>query len=94
MKELEFCISQKKMGPISASLYLTDEDEVTVDGIFHDDEKEMDYPGPHYQIAIVPPELVKIKNEQPQRYLHTVKWRDFIRGLWKVVQDNPWFRYQ
>lgn len=89
----EICISEKKIGPIFAALYLTDIDTVKVNGTFHDEERDKDYPGPVYEIAELTDELLAIKKEQPQRYLRTAKWRNFIKNLWKTVEDNPWFRY-
>ena len=88
------CISEKNWGPIHASLYITDENTIVVGGVFHDEENDKIYPGPEYQLSTVPDELVAIQQEQPNRYLNTLKWRKFITGLWKSVQDNPWFRYQ
>lgn len=90
---VELCISEKTWGPIYAALYVTDTNTICVKGIFHDDERHKDYPGPEYEIAGVSEELIAIKKERPHRYLRNPKWRNFVQGLWKTVQDNPWFRY-
>ena len=90
---VDLCISEKKWGPINAALYLTDRNTIIVKGVFFDEERNKEYPGPNYEVAQLAPELIDIKNDQPQRYLRTAKWRRFIRELWKIVEDNPWFRY-
>lgn len=91
--EKELCLSEKKWGPIIASLYVTNENTITVNGVFHDEEKHMDYPGPNYEVGKIPQDLIAIKTDTPHMYVHTKKWQTYIRGLWKIVQDNPWFRY-
>ena len=90
---VELCISEKKWGPIYAALYVTDLNTIRVRGIYHDEERNKDYTGPEYEISGLSEELIAIKKEQPQRYLRNSKWRNFVQGLWKTVQDNPWFRY-
>jgi len=89
----ELSISEKTWGPITAALYVTDRNQVIVSGSYHDEESKRDYPGPTYEIMFVPQELVNLKQAHPYCYIHSAKWQNFIRDLWKIVQDDPWFRY-
>ncbi len=89
----ELSISEKTWGPITAALYVTDRNTIIVHGSYHDEDINRDYQGPTYEIAVIPQELASLKQERPHRYIHSAGWQCFIRGLWKIVQDNPWFRY-
>lgn len=85
-------IATKTWGPIIASLYRENEN-IRVIGTFFDDEKDVTYPGPNYIIAKVTEELMEDVKESPERYHNLPKWQKYIRQLWPIVKDNPWFGY-
>lgn len=87
-------ISQKNWGPFYASLYVTDENTIIVSGVFYDEETKTHHQGPEYKIADIKEDLAKIRQEHPHRYLYTPKWCNYIRELWEIVNDDPWFRYE
>ncbi len=86
-------IASKTWGPILANLYLEDAKRIRLTGTYIDEEKDRSYPGPDYIISDLPGELKQILAEHPGRYLVTAKWQQFIRNLWQIVKDNPWFGY-
>lgn len=89
----ELSISERKWGPIIATLYVTDQNTVIVRGLYHDEENNRFYTGPTCEIGKVPPELANIREASPYCFVHNTGWQRFIRDLWKIVQDNPWYYY-
>lgn len=86
-------VASKNWGPILANLYLENGTAIRLIGTYIDEEKDTSYPGPDYIIAELPDEIKELIKEHPNRYQFTAKWQKFLRELWPVVKDNPWFRY-
>ncbi len=91
MKKSEH-LASKNWGPILANLYLEGK-SIRVIGTYLDEDEDKTYPGPDYIIAEVPAELMEIVKEHPNRFLTSPKWQKYIRPLWLIVRDNPWFGY-
>lgn len=85
-------LASKNWGPILANMYL-ENGCIRLIGSFLDDEKDKTYPGPDMIIAEVPEELMTIVKESPGRYHTFPQWQKYIRQLWLIVKDNPWFGY-
>lgn len=86
-------IASKNWGPILANLYLEDKSRIRLTGTYIDEEKDKSYPGPDIIISDLPGEIKELLETHPQRYQATAKWQKFLRGLWLIVKDNPWFGY-